>query len=72
MVPLANTRVALGLPSIQRARSMSCTLQSMKMPPEDSAKRTKKPDSSFWSQVCERTRKGRPSSPLSMAALASA
>jgi hypothetical protein len=60
IVPLANARVARGLPSSQRARSMSCTLQSMKMPPEVGAKRTKKPSGSLRSQVCERTTKGRP------------
>ena len=45
---------------------MSCTLQSMKMPPEVGAKRTKNPLGSFWSQVCERTRKGRPIPPAAM------
>jgi hypothetical protein len=66
MVPVANTRIGLGLPSIQRATSMSCTLMSTKIPPLFGAKRTKNPDGSFMSVVSERTRKGVPIRPSSI------
>ena len=46
--------------------SMSCTLMSTKMPPDVGANLTKKPDGSFWSVVCERTRNGRPIAPAAM------
>ena len=49
---------------------MSCTLQSMKMPPELGAKRTKAPVSSFMSQVCERIMNARPMPPAAMVACA--
>jgi hypothetical protein len=63
MVPAANTRSGRGLPRNQRARSMSCTVQSRKMPPLVGAKRTKNPDGSFRSRFCERTRNGAPIRP---------
>ena len=71
MVPVANTRSGRGAPSSQRARSMSCTLMSMKMPPDVGAKRTKKPDGSFMSQVSERTRNGLPMAPAAIFCCAS-